>query len=300
MDVQGRSMDRCNVCSAPVDRHRDLRWRKDGHDILECCSCGTYFRAELPDRDALREIYGPDYFSDTSGLTRGQGYADYVGEEQNHRSNAAARLRLLRGYQPPGRLLDVGCAAGYFLDEARRQGWRVEGVELAPEMADYGSSTLGLDVHPGLFDEVELEPGAFDVVTMWDYIEHSLDPKGDLDRAAELLRPGGVLAVSTGDAASLAARLSGRRWHLLTPRHHNFFFTRTSLERAFRDAGFQLLTTKRASSLYSVAYLVHKLRTLTDWALVSGIARATARSRLGRIAVPVNLYDIVTVLGRRA
>jgi SAM-dependent methyltransferase len=292
-------VERCGICSAAVERGRDLRWRKDGHDILECSGCGTCFRADLPDREALREIYGPAYFSDTSGVTHGQGYADYFAEEQNHRANAIARLTLLRGYVQPGTLLDVGCAAGYFLDEARRDGWRVEGVELAPQMAEHASNVLGLDVHAGLFDEIDLEPGGFDLVTMWDYIEHSIDPTADLESAAELLRPGGVLVVSTGDVASLAARISGHRWHLLTPRHHNFFFTRSSLEDAFRRAGFEVLATKHASSLYSVGYLAHKLRTLTDRAFVSRFARRLARSRLGRQAIPVNLYDIVTVVGRK-
>jgi SAM-dependent methyltransferase len=290
----------CSICSAAVARDRDLRWRKDGHDILECPACGTCFRADLPDRESLHEIYGPAYFADSAGSMRGQGYADYLAEEQNHRSNAAARLSLIQDYQQAGRLLDVGCAAGYFLDEARRNGWRVEGVELSPQMAEHASGVLGLDVHTGFFDEVDLEPGAFDLVTMWDYIEHSIDPRADLESAAELLRPGGVLAVATGDVASMAARVSGRRWHLLTPRHHNFFFTRSSLEGAFRRAGFEVLATKHASSLYSVGYLVHKLRTLTDWAFVSRFARGLANSRVGRVAVPVNLYDIVTVVGRRA
>src|SRR5207245_2380942 len=106
----------------------------------------------------------------------------------------------------------------------------VEGVELAPVMVEHARNRLGLKVHASAFADVELEAEGFDVITMWDYIEHSTDPAGDLRRAAELLRPGGMLAVSTGDAGSIVARVSGRRWHLLTPRHHNFFFTRSSLE----------------------------------------------------------------------
>src|SRR5438093_2137162 len=204
-----RSITRCDICQGEVEPTRDLRWHKDGHDILRCRSCGTLFRADLPERDSLLEIYGPTYFSDSSGPTRGQGYSNYLGEERNHRANAAARLDLLERHLLPGRLLDVGCAAGFFLDEARRWGWQCEGVELAPTMVEHARHGLGLTVHDLAFDEIDLESAAFDAITMWDYLEHSIDPVGDLERAVALLRPGGVLAVSTGDATSLAARVSG-------------------------------------------------------------------------------------------
>lgn len=290
----------CNICGAPVDRRHDRRWRKDGFDILRCPSCGTHFRAELPAAEALSEIYGPGYFSAEAGESDGQGYADYLGEEANHRLNARARLELLERGRRPGRLLDVGCAAGFFLDEARKRGWTVTGVELAPDMAGHARERLGLDVRVGLFADAELEPGSFDAVTMWDYVEHLVDPAGDLRRAAALLVPGGLLALSTGDVASVSARLAGRRWHLLTPRHHNFFFTRASLERAVRDAGFEVLRSRYSSSRYSVRYLLHKLRTLGDSSALERLSRSVGRTRLGGLAVPVNLFDIVTLLATRA
>lgn len=229
---------------------------------------------------------------------QGQGYADYIGDEPSHRLNAIRRLRRI-GVHPPGRLLDVGCAAGFFLDEARHQGWDVEGIELAPSMADHARARLGLTIHGSPFTDVELQPGNFDVITMWDYLEHSADPAGDLDRAAKLLRPDGVLVVSTGDASSLIARVCGRRWHLLTPRHHNFFFTRPSLEQAFRSAGFDVAAISYASSRYPISYLIHKLRTLWNLAVLERISRRLGPTRLGSLAIPVNLYDIMVVVGRR-
>jgi len=197
-------------------------------------------------------------------------------------------------------LLDVGCAAGFFLDEARKRGWNVAGVELSPDMAGHARARLGLEVHVGSFGNVELAPRSFDTVTMWDYVEHSVDPAGDLRRAATLLVPGGLLALSTGDVASVAARLAGSRWHLLTPRHHNFFFTRASLERAVRDAGFDVVRSGYSSSRYSMRYLLHKLRTLRDSAVLERFARGVGRTRLGGLAVPVNLFDIVTLLATPA
>lgn len=272
---------------------------KDGYDIVQCQSCGVLFRADLPDSDSLREIYGAAYFAASAGDTGGQGYADYLGEEANHRANARARLRLLERHLAPGRLLDVGCAAGFFLDEARGAGWDGQGVEVSSGMVDHGQNQLGLSVHAAPFADVELDAGTFDAVTMWDYIEHSADPAGDLRHASRLLRSGGVLALSTGDARSMIARLSGSRWHLLTPRHHNFFFTRPSLQQAFTNAGLKVELMTSASNLYSVFYLLYKLRTLWDSPRLERMAGRVGRTRFGERAIPINLRDIVTVVGRR-
>jgi 2-polyprenyl-3-methyl-5-hydroxy-6-metoxy-1,4-benzoquinol methylase len=167
-------------------------------------------------------------------------------------------------------------------------------------MAAYARDGLQLDVRTGSFADLVAEPRTFDVITMWDYIEHSSDPLGDLRRAAALLSPGGLVALSTGDVASVAARAFGSRWHLMTPRHHNFFFTRSSLERALRGAGFEVVSSTYASSRYSVHYLLHKLRTLRDLAVLRRLSGAVGGTRLGGLCLPVNLFDVVTVLGRLA
>jgi 2-polyprenyl-3-methyl-5-hydroxy-6-metoxy-1,4-benzoquinol methylase len=280
----------------PVD---DLRWRKDGHDILRCPTCGLLFRADLPEQQDLREIYGPAYFRADVRDMGGQGYSDYVAEAANHKANAVRRLKLLERYIAPGRLLDVGAAAGFFVAEATKRNWKAQGVELADEMAAYAHDRLGVDVRASAFGDVVLAAASLDVVTMWDYIEHSVDPLADLRRAAALLRPGGVLCVSTGDAASIVARASRSRWHLLTPHHHNYFFTTSVLERALAITGFEVVDAAHRASLYSSQYLLHKLRTLWDASVVRRVAAEARRHRFGQWTIPVNLHDIITVVARR-
>jgi len=87
-------------------------------------------------------------------------------------------------------LLDVGAAAGFFMDEARNAGWEVEGIDVSPEMSRWGRDELGLRIDTGLFQRADYTADSFDAVTMWDYIEHSIDPAGDFAKASEVLRPG--------------------------------------------------------------------------------------------------------------
>ena len=289
----------CNVCKNLVGRDHDLAWRKDGYEILRCPSCGLLFRSDLPFPEDLPALYAGSYFRAEERSRRGEGYADYLAEEELHRLNARRRLTLIERLVRPGALLDVGCAAGYFLDEARRRDWEVTGVELSPEMASWAADKVGIDeVIQGSFSTHEWADAGFDCVTMWDYIEHTLDPASELRLARRLLRPGGLLALSTGDVGSVLARFSGRRWHLLTPQHHNYFFTRKSLALALERADLTVLSTSCLSSRYSVRHLVHKLRTLSDVRPLRGIERRLGASSAGSVSIPLNLWDIITVIAR--
>jgi 2-polyprenyl-3-methyl-5-hydroxy-6-metoxy-1,4-benzoquinol methylase len=290
----------CLLCSAPVEVSAALAWRKDGHDIVRCPSCGLVYRNELPDEDVLSEIYDGAYFRDSPDDEDRHGYADYLQDAPLHRANARRRLRLLAARQAGrGRLLDVGCAAGFFIDEARAAGWDASGVDVSDEMVRWAETELALPVARGTLRDLPAGDPPFDVITMWDYIEHAIDPRRDLVLAAERLRPGGLVALSTGDVGSLCARVSGRRWHLLTPEHHNFFFSRRTLVALLEQTGFEVLEARRRASLYSLSHVVYKLGSSSSRDAVRRTASRVGRSGVGQAGIPLNLFDIVTVVARR-
>jgi 2-polyprenyl-3-methyl-5-hydroxy-6-metoxy-1,4-benzoquinol methylase len=282
----------CLLCgtSFPPEEHR--RFTKDGYAIVRCPSCTLLFRRDLPTQAELDEIYGLDYFQGDA-----TGYLDYVADADLHRAAARNRLDLLERLVAGGALLDVGAAAGFFVDEARSRGWDAQGIDVSEPMVEWGRRTLDVPLERATLADVT--DGPFDALTMWDYIEHSLDPAADLRRAQELLRPGGVLALSTGDAATWVARLSGSRWHLLTPRHHNFFFTAATLGELLARSGFEVVSLDHRGGRYPVRYLVHKLGTLVPSRRLESLTARLAASRLGAVAVPVNLRDIATVAARK-
>lgn len=299
VSVDGAASRTCTVCGGLVDPAKCLRWSKDGWDILRCPACGLVFRSVLPEAAELHDIYAEKYFLAAGGDVGGQGYADYVGEAELHREAARDRLRLLSRYVSPGRLLDVGAAAGFFVDEAGRAGWDARGIDIAPSMVEWGRERLGVRLENAALVDSEIAPASLAAVTMWDYIEHATDPRGDVGRAFRLLQPGGLLALSTGDVDSLAARISGRRWHLLTPRHHNYYFSGATLRRMLESADYEIVWLGHPGHRYTLRYLAHKGRTLVDVAPLRALSNFVSTSRIGAVRIPVNLEDIVTVVARK-
>jgi SAM-dependent methyltransferase len=175
-------------------------------DLLCCVECGTVQQPELPAGAQLHDLYR-DMRDDA-----------YLVEEIGRRATAATLLDLIGEHVGSGRLLDVGCGHGLLLDEARRRGFDVVGLELSRSAARHAREALGLDVR-----EVPLEEfdswNSFDVVVLADVIEHLDDPVGAVERCARLLRPGGALCVVTPDPSSLTARVAGARWWGYLPAH---------------------------------------------------------------------------------
>jgi 2-polyprenyl-3-methyl-5-hydroxy-6-metoxy-1,4-benzoquinol methylase len=290
----GTELRSCVVCGGTFEPAAP----KDGFELVSCTNCGMLMRRRLPAHDELEQIYAPEYFT-YRAEDPVDGYADYLGDAEGHRQSAQRRLSLLDRFAPShGRLLDVGAAAGFFVDEAIGAGWDAEGVDIAAHVVDWGRRELGVPLRVGEVSAVQ-ERGAYAAVTMWDYIEHSLDPAGDLAASSELLVPGGMVALSTGDLDSLAARLTRSRWHLLTPRHHNFFFSARTLARLLERSGFEIVWLGHPGSRYSLAHLAYKFDRGAKTALTAAAARRLAASPLGRYSLPLNLFDIVTVVARK-
>jgi SAM-dependent methyltransferase len=187
----------------------------------------------------LAEYYNQQYYS--GGLSKG--YSDYLGGRESRKSHYRSLLATIRGHLPTDevRALDVGCAAGFFLEVAQEAGWCAEGVEFSAYMSEYAREELHLNVQTGTIEDADLPDGAFNLITMWDVIEHLTDPKRALRRASRLLKAGGIIAISTGDISGATARIYGRRWDLLAPPGHLFYFSRKTLFAMLRQTGFEPL-----------------------------------------------------------
>jgi len=223
----------CIVCGSadPV-----LQQSKDGFSIVGCRGCGLVYVGEDPLTIDFDAIYGEAYYTGGSDAV----FADYLGQERARRAGARRRVWGLRLQRASGRLLDVGCAAGFFLVEAKRH-YQVQGVELSEFSSRFARERFGLDVFTGTLEQAGLPAAQFDLITLWDVIEHVPDPDAVLAEAARLLKPGGRLVLTTGDIGSAYARRSGAQWHLLAPPWHLYYFSRETMARLGAKAGLQVL-----------------------------------------------------------
>jgi 2-polyprenyl-3-methyl-5-hydroxy-6-metoxy-1,4-benzoquinol methylase len=151
------------------------------------------------------------------------------------------KIELLRAYLPgTGRVLDVGCAYGFFLQVARELGFHAQGVDISGIAADFARSLVGVEVFHGELLDAAFPDSQFDVVTLWDTLEHLHKPHAVLREVYRILKPGGVLVVETLNVNTLSQHLMRNRWPLYVPPYHLFYFTKRTAKRLIRNAGFTL------------------------------------------------------------
>ena len=239
----------------------------------------------------LPTMYDERYFNGAQ-----DGYPDYLRDEAVHRRRALGYLRAIaREWPAPGRLLDVGCATGFFLDEARRQGWQATGCEVSAWAAEYAAVRLSLDVTVGPFPNATLKGRRFDVVTFFNVFEQLPDPRESECALRDLVAPAGLVVLETWDADAFVARLLGSRWHQFRPRDTPIYLNRRSLTALFEPAHWELLTYRTHGKSISLRNGLHVLG--VD--LPAGDTPGSAAAWLGRVTVPYRLGDLVWVVLRR-
>ncbi len=253
--------------------------------LVRCCTCTMVHASPRPPGVDLARVY------------RDLADEDYAcsSDERIHvfRSEVG---HLERWVCPPGRLLDVGCAYGYFLDAAAAAGWETYGVEIS-ERAACVAGEKGHTVIAGDLESAGLEPGCFRVVTLWDVLEHVDSPRQTLIRVAKLLEPGGLAVVMTPDLSSSVARMLRERWWSVVEMHLHYF-TPATLGRLLRGCG--LLPVARATypKRITIGYAAHWMR---SWGVTGSLlARLVAVLGLRSLTVSVDPRDQMKVYARKA
>lgn len=255
--VDDRERVNCNFCHADsfdvviasgIDRRHHL---PGDFRMVRCRQCSLVYLNPRPTADALSAFYPEAYAPYVQ-----RGFFGRVTRWLRRREAAALRRTVGAGAE----VLEVGSAAGDLMVPLRDVGFRVTGVELSEHAASIAREQHQLEVHTGALADAPLDQRSFDAVIMRNVIEHVPDPKGDLERAASLLRPGGVLVLRTDNVASLDARLFGPLWYGYDFPRHLTLFSPATLTAYVESAGLEVTRVE-----YSLVP-THWIMSLRYWA----------------------------------
>lgn len=210
---------KCIICESENAKYL---FTKDSVDIVKCRICGLiYSNVSVTKENILKTYQSANYFHNENDIR--YGYHDYQNEESLHSLLFKKRLKNINEYIPSGKLLDVGCAMGFFLKVAKEHKWDTYGVEVSGYAAEYAEKNSGADIFNGTIEDVRYPDSFFDVVIMEDVIEHMINPVASLKKINELMKKGGIAAINTPNSRGLLCKISGRYWPHYKPLEHLYF-----------------------------------------------------------------------------
>jgi SAM-dependent methyltransferase len=256
-------------------------------DLYRCERCGTVAQPSLPSGDALLELY------------RQMRDEHYLDEEDGRRATARRLLDQIGKYAPGGRLLDVGCGHGLLLDEARRRGYDVEGLELSEDASRHSRGALGLTVHARTLAQLvaDPEPPRYAVIVLADVLEHLDDPTSAIDHCAALLEPDGVLCLVTPDPGSRTARIAGAGWWGYLPAH-TYLLPRRTLRELLDRHGLDVVADLPLVRTFSLRYWMAGLA--ERGGMIGRVVSAARRLAPQRARMSLSLGDERVLIARYA
>ena len=235
----------CSLCGADASRSTLFRITVDRYTqqlftLVKCKDCGLVYLNPRPDVNELSAFYPLEY--EPFQLT-GERFSVTPKQVKGDELRALEmQIDYIERFSPErGRLLDVGCANGRFLNIARKRGWQVAGVELSEIASQAARSQYDLDVFTGTLEEAGFAHYSFDVITLWDVLEHLPSPLGSLKLCWEILKPGGILAFSIPNIQSFDRYLFGSNWIGWDSPRHFTLFENDTLMRSLNEVNFSLI-----------------------------------------------------------
>lgn len=254
--------------------------------LFRCNNCGLVFA--LQDRNLKHYVDAYSKMVDK----------EYREEEPGRRRASVEILKRIKKYKNNGKLLDIGCATGFLLDEARRRNWEVHGVEISKWAANHAREKLDLNVVRKPFKKSNFPDKFFDVIVMMDVLEHLTNPKYTLLEIRRILKNDGILYISTPNINSLLSRILKAKWWGIN-KFHLFYFSKNTLEKMLDACGFKVKKYKPHIRVFSVRYWAKRLKAYSAilYRILDFISRI---DHFGRLLLSINLHDQIEVAAVKA
>ena len=279
-------MNECCVCSSANSKPLY-------QEIAKCQGCGHIFADVDLCNENIAEIYNKGYFF-------GNEYSNYLQDEKVLKKNFRLRLKVLENFRDKDHhkhLLEIGSAYGFFLNMVKDQYESVLGIDISKEAAQYARDKLKLDAINGDFLSHDFNTKKFDVVCMWDTVEHLMSPQLYLKKINSLIKSGALLAITTGDIQSLNARFRKNKWRMIHPPSHIHYFSREALGKLLNDNGFDIIYDRYCGFYRSVDNIAYRTMVLNK--KLPGLYNFLQKLGLTKLNIYLNLYDIRYIVARK-
>jgi len=249
----------CPICGP--NPGTDLRYNFDPFRVVTCRNCGLVFLSPRLTEKAIMKLYMDQayYVSNVAG----QGYDEYLEVRPNWIKTFTKRLEQVMKYQSAGRALDIGCGPGFFLEAAQSKGYDAYGLDPSEYIVKVAQEKFGEHVKLGLIETANYPAESFDLVVAFDTFEHIYHPLEWLEHIRRVLKPGGLIAMTTPDPSSLLARISGRNWVSFKLPEHIFYWSPKTVRRAL-EKDWEILEINRAGQYATLGFLFRRLFRLTS------------------------------------
>lgn len=247
-----RDIVTCPVCK--TDKFKK-KFSKGGLTFVRCIECSLLYINPQPADEEISALYNKDYYKPWGLDTDSSVVCDMKMASFN------MKLEIVEKYKTKGRILDIGCATGFFLESAKARGWDVYGLDISEYSAGIAGDKVGRDrVFNGSLAEAKYEDCFFDVVFMSDLIEHIKDVDSFMSDVRRILKKGGVAAIVTPNEASLSRKITGDFWPHFKM-EHLLYFSPYTLKKVLEKSGFKVLSLSPASKYLNLAYMERQFST---------------------------------------
>lgn len=211
---------------------RSDRYSNEIFEYVQCVNCGLIYLNPRPSIHEIKKYYPMDY--DAFDQTKLKDIRSI--------NNYSIQLNYVeKYYKHKGSLLDIGCGIGGFLYSAKKRGWRVQGIEPNPIAVEMGKVLLGVNILTGSLEDVQLPDNFFDVITLWDVIEHLHHPEKTLMFCNKLLRDNGWIFFSIPNINSFDRYMFGEKWIGWDAPRHLYLFNQEHIKKMLSNAGFNFV-----------------------------------------------------------
>lgn len=260
--------------------------------LVQCEVCGFLTTNLELTEDEIKRLYSANYY-------HGEEYADYLSDKEIIQHNFKKRIKRIGKVlsdMKSKHLFEIGCAYGFFLETAQDFFGDVEGIDISEDAIKYAKENLRQNVHGSDFATFKTEK-YYDIVCMWDTIEHLERPDIYVKKAYSLLKEGGYICITTGDVGSLNARMRGRKWRQIHPPTHLHYFSQKTLSMLLKRNGFRIIDVSYPANTISVNTILYTLLCLKSHH--DKIYRFFKKIGITKINFHINFGDFMFIIAQK-